>query len=133
MYLHIHDSRTLKELQDDFSSVFPYLRLEFYTRRQRAGQHASSRSLLNPFLQVVTIRRQHRNGAIEIREQMKAKQVEQLLKREYSLPAEVLHYTKAGWLQTEVADEATLQELNEQGRADFHSVHNVFAHVRNLV
>ena len=133
MYLHIHDNRTLKELQDDFSSEFPYLRLEFYTRRQRAGQHASSRSLLNPYLQVITIRSQHRNGAIEINELMTVKQVEQLLTKEYHLPAEILHYTKAGWLQTHVTDHATLKDLNEQGRSDFHQLHNVYAQAKNLM
>lgn len=132
MYLHIHDNRTLKELQDDFASVFPYLRLEFLSKRPRSTQRISGHNLLNPFLQVVTIRRQHRNGAIEIEEHMRAKTVEQLLKKEYGLPAEILHYTKAGWLQTDVADAATLQELNEQGRSEFHRLHNVYAQARNL-
>jgi hypothetical protein len=133
MYLHIHDNRTLKELQDDFSSAFPYLRLEFLSKRKRAASVSSVKKLLNPFLQVVTIRHQHRNGAIEIGEHMKVKQVEQLLKKEYCLPAEILHYTKAGWLQADVAGDATLLELNEQGRSDFHVFHNVYAQAKNLV
>jgi hypothetical protein len=132
MYLHIHNNRTLKELQDDFSSAFPYLRLEFFSKPHKRNAASSEKNKLNPFLQVVTIRNHHRNGAIEIKETQTAGEVEQQLQKEYELPVQIYHFTKAGWLLTDIADIATLQELNEQGKTAAHELHNVSAQSKNL-
>ncbi|HMO31433.1 MAG TPA: hypothetical protein PKE63_02700 [Lacibacter sp.] len=132
MYLHIHDTRTLKELQEDFNFSFPYLRLEFFSRMHRSGLRSSLKRRLNPFLQVATVRSKHRNGALEINGNQKVRDVEQSLQQDYHLPVQIYHFTKAGWLMTDVTDDATLDELNEQGRNTSHELHNVFAQARNL-
>jgi uncharacterized protein YheU (UPF0270 family) len=132
MYLHIQDDRTLKELQDDFSQAFPYLKLEFFSRPHKKGEASLGKNKLNPFLQIVAIRSGHRNGAIEISEEQTIQEVEQSLQKEYELPVQIYHFTKAGWIVTDVADIATLKELNEQGKQAAHEIHNVAAQSKNL-
>jgi hypothetical protein len=132
MFLHIHDNRTLKELQLDFSGYFPYLKLEFFSKPHRRGVASTEKNKRNPFLQIVSIRTHHRNGAVEIRENQTAYEVEQLLQKEYFLPAQIYHYTTAGWIVTDVADTATLKELNEQGRRSAHEENKVYAQTKQL-
>lgn len=132
MFLHIQNKRTLKELQLDFSGRFPFLRLEFFSKPHRKGMASAEKHQLNPFLQIVTVRTHHRNGAIEIKEHHKAEEVEQLLQEEYDLPAQIYHYTCNGWVMTDAADKATLRELNEHGRRCFEEDHKVYAQCKLL-
>lgn len=132
MFLHIQNTRTLKELQLDFSGMFPFLRLEFFSKSHRKGNASSEKHKLNPFLQIVTVRKHHRNGAIEIKEHFKVEEVEQLLQEEYDLPAQIYHYTCQGWVMTDAADKATLRELNEHGRRCFEEDHKVYAQCKLL-
>lgn len=132
MYLHIHDNRTLRELQEDFISVFPYLRLEFFSKPHKPGFASPEKNKLNSFLQIVAVRNHHRNGALEVNEHNTAEELEQLLQHEYHLAAQVYHFTKAGWIVTDVTDKVTLKELNEQGKTAAHEYYNVFAQSKNL-
>lgn len=118
MFLHVHDKRTLKELQDDFNLFYPYLRLEFFSRPHGSGAHSAEKHRLNSYMQVVAVRKSHRNGAVEINDWHTVKEVEQMLQQEYQLPVQIYHYTKAGWIETTVTDDVTLKELNEQGRRE---------------
>lgn len=132
MYLHIHNNRTLRELQEDFTTAFPYLRIEFYSKPHRRGGVSSEKNKLNPFLQIVAVRSHQRNGAIEVNELNSVETFEQLLQKEYGLPVQVFHFTKAGWIITDVTDKATLKELNEQGKVAAHEHYNVYAQSKNL-
>ena len=132
MYLHIHDNRTLRELQEDFNFRFPYLRIEFYSKPHHRNAASPDTHKLNPFLQIVAVRGHHRNGAAEIHEGETVAGFEQMMQRDYSLPVQVFHFTKTGWILTDVTDKATLRELNEQGKEEAHEFYNVYAQVKNL-
>ena len=116
MLLYIHDNRTLKELQDDFNLAFPYLRLEFFSKPHGKGVASAEKNKLNNYMQLIAVRASHRNSAVEIQEWHSVKEVEQMLQNDYKLPVQIYHFTRAGWIETIVTDEATLKELNEQGK-----------------
>jgi len=131
MYLHIHDNRTLREVQDDFSYTFPYLRLEFLSNKRRR-KTTEQKHTFNSFLPVVAIRTQHRNGAAEISEFNTVNEIKDVLKKEYGLHAQIYHFTNAGWIETDTVGKATVKELNEQGKRSAYEYHNVFAQVKQL-
>lgn len=132
MLLYIHDNRTLKELQDDFSLAFPFLRLEFFSKSHAAGVCSAEKNKLNVFMKLIAVRASHRNGAVEIENWHTVKAVEQMLQRDYLLPAQIFHFTSAGWIETTVTDEVTLKELNEQGEKAAIQDHQIFLNTRSL-
>lgn len=133
MILHIHRKRTLKELQDDFNYFFPYLRLEFFSKPHRRMVRSSARRKLNPYLQIETVRSRQCNGALGINDHAPVQELEQALQQHYDLSAQVYHFAKGQWLMTDAADMATLAELNDQGRREAHTFHQVYVQPRNYL
>lgn len=132
MLLYIHDNRTLKELQDEFSLAFPYLRLEFFSKSHAAGVSSAEKNKLNVFMKLIAVRVSHRNGAVEIEDWHSVKSVEQMLQDDYMLPVQIFHFTSAGWIETTVTDEVTLKELNEQGQNAADQDHQILLNTRSL-
>ena len=128
MIIHISDQRTLKEIQIEFSHYYPYLRLEFLQATERETPYGS----VDLHVKAGTIRKQHHSGELYIFHNTKVGDLETIMQEQYGLSVEIYHYTKGGWIQTQVTDMATLNELNEQGRAAFHELHNVAAQSKNL-
>lgn len=132
MILHITDQRMLREIQLDFSKQFPYLRIEFFMPPHSHHTSAIQPSKINPYIRAGGIRKKHIAHAVNIFPDTSAKEFEQMMRDDFHADVQVYHYTKAGWLQTDTTDLATLNELNDQGRRDFNELHNTAAQSKNL-
>jgi hypothetical protein len=132
MILHINDDRLLREIQMDFSKFYPYLRLEFFDKPHLSMSPSSESSKISPYTKAGSVRLKHHEGAIYLLPNTTVKEVEEMMQKEFSLSVQISHYTKSGWIQTDVVDKATLDELNEMGRREFHELHNVSAQAKNL-
>jgi hypothetical protein len=134
MILHINDNRLLREIQMDFSKFYPYLKMEFF--KSKSDPFLLSDVALIPvssYSKVGSVRRNHHQGALHLFPNTSVKDLEYRMKYEFSIAIQIYHYTKAGWIPTDVAAIATLEELNEQGRREFHELHNVAAQSKNLL
>jgi hypothetical protein len=132
MILHINDNRLLREIQMDFSKFYPYLRMEFFHVSTAGSSSSSEPTAISPYVKVGSVRRNHHQGAIYLFPNTTVKDLEDRMNKEFNLGTEIYHYTKAGWLQTDAVDMATLNELNDQGRAAFNELHNTAAQAKNL-
>jgi len=132
MILHITDQRMLREIQLDFSKHFPYLRIEFFTTPNRNNAPAKNVTKIDPYIRAGVIRRKHFAHAVNLFPDTSVKEFEHIMQEDFNADIQVYHYTKAGWLQTDVTDIATLDELNDQGRRDFNELHNTEAQTKNL-
>ncbi len=132
MILHINDDRLLREIQMDFSKFYPYLRLDFFDKSHLSMSSSSESSKFSPYIKAGSVRLKHHEGAIYLLPNTTVKEVEEMMQKEFSLFVQISHYTKSGWIQTDVVDTATLDELNEIGRREFHQLHNVSAQAKNL-
>lgn len=132
MILHINDDRLLREIQMDFSKFYPYLRLEFFDKSHLSTPSFPESSKISPYIKAGSVRLKHHEGAIYLFPNTTVKEVEEMMQKEFSLSVQISHYTKSGWIQTDVADMAMLDELNDQGRREFHELHNVSAQGKNL-
>jgi hypothetical protein len=132
MILHITDQRMLREIQIDFSKQFPYLRIEFFTPSHHNNTPAKNVTKIDPYIRAGVIRKKHFVHAVNVFPDTSVKEFEQMMRDDFNADVQVYHYTKAGWLQTDVTDIATLDELNDQGRRDFNELHNTAAQSKNL-
>jgi hypothetical protein len=132
MILHINDDRLLREIQMDFSKYYPYLRMEFFNKPHLVMLSSEESNKVSPYIKAGSLRKKHHEGAMNLLPDTTVKDLEEMMQKEFNLAVQIYHYTKFGWIQTDVADIITLDDLNDLGRREFHELHNVSAQSRNL-
>ncbi|MBL7744551.1 MAG: hypothetical protein JNN00_13860 [Chitinophagaceae bacterium] len=111
MVLHISQSRTLKETQDEFNNAYPYLRIEFY----RNSEPGLARRHLKNFMPM-TAAGLKQNGELEIYDQMTVGQLENAFKERFGLNVQLSRRSGTLWLETTMTDNWTLKQQNDHGR-----------------
>ena len=98
----------MKKIQQMFSEVYPYLRLEFITTGSKK-QFTSKKIALNDpncFVDNIKI-----NGERTIRE------VEEEIRECFHVPVQVLRKTGSVWIETTYTQDWTLEQQNKEGEA----------------
>jgi hypothetical protein len=116
MYLEINDKTSLREMQDVFSTFYPYLKIEFYSRRHRKYEPSEELLLIEPNILIGDIKATHISGVLEILPSSKVSDVEKEFQERFGLSVQVFRKEKKSWEQTTGMDDFTLKELNEFGR-----------------
>jgi len=132
MILHITDQRILREIQMEFSKHFPYLRVEFFTPSHHNNLPAEDSYKIDSYTRAGNIRKKHYSNTINLFPDTSVREFELMMQKDFQADVQVFHYTKAGWIQTDSTDTATLNELNEQGRRHFNEMFNTAAQTKNL-
>ncbi|MEK7224207.1 MAG: hypothetical protein AAB221_00805 [Bacteroidota bacterium] len=116
MVLHIAPYRLISDIQKDFNKVFPFLKLEFFNPRQVARAGFTARQILPNTKKIGDSQLAITDGQIEIAENMKVKDLEKLLKDQFSLAVQVFRKSGNLWLETTMTDNWTLLQQNTHGR-----------------
>lgn len=115
MKITINDHRKIYAIQEEFNQFFPYLKLEFYSKPNKAGG-ASSRKLLKHNNKTLgECRTIHEKGTITISPSMTVSELEQSFADNYGLGLEVFRKSGKVWLETTLTEGWTLEEQNKQG------------------
>jgi len=116
MHLHIAPNRLISDIQKEFNEAFPFLKIEFFKTRSfsrsdfMAHQIIPSQRRIGDGQQAIT------DGDIEVVEEMKVKDLEQIFKDQFSLAMQVFRKSGNLWLETTMTDNWTLQQQNDHGR-----------------
>jgi hypothetical protein len=108
MKLTIEITDNFEKTQQQFSSFFPLLKIEFYDSRHKAGEgtHKSHElpfsSEWSSFIS--------KNTSIQLLENMKVSEFEKLFSETTGLGVQVFRKSKSAWLQTIATDSWTLHE-----------------------
>jgi hypothetical protein len=114
VFLHIHDELTVGEVEDRFSSCFPYLAIRFYSQPHGRFEASDNRFRCRPGSRVRDIRKNHLAGAFEIKSWFTVSKVERALRERFGLNAQVFRCDGEGNLvQTTESDNLTLREQSE--------------------
>jgi len=113
MQLEISNNRTIHEVQLDFSSQYPFLKLEFCKMKKipsiRVRQYLpQSASLRSAGLK--------KAGQIEISNEMTVGELEKMLDEQFGLTAQVCRNSGGIWLETTMTDGWSLGKQNDYGR-----------------
>ncbi len=115
MLLHIADTTTVQALQEAFSALFPYLKLEVLDVHGLAP-----RAPLSPRRKAHTtlaeLRHNKCHAEVPIDPEMTVHDFEQLLLSTFGLHVEIFRLSGRVWLKTMMTDDWTLAFQNEQGR-----------------
>jgi hypothetical protein len=112
MEIIISDTLTVNEIQAEFQSHFPFLKLEFYLKEHEAGEGNSNLTKVDSKKSLGEIRTKHNDGELSIHGNQKVSTLESNFHDVYGLNVQVFRKNGELWLQTTVTDEWTLSEQN---------------------
>lgn len=117
MKITINDNRKISVLQEEFNTVFPYLKIEFFSRPHLSGKGSAKQYLTHNSKTLGECRTIHNKGELIINSQTTVADLEQNFRKLYGLGVQVFRKSGRVWLETTVTDNWTLEEQNRQGEA----------------
>jgi hypothetical protein len=115
MLIELNEHTTVADIQHQFSTTFPFLKLVFFLPGQngvpaRKRKYALGDMLLND------ISRMKVSGTIDIDAAVTVAALEKILANRHGLPVQVYRRSGNMWIETNITDKWTLAHQNEQGR-----------------
>jgi hypothetical protein len=117
MQLSIHGDRLISDVQKEFNSAYPFLKLEFF----RNGQEKQ-----NMYSAIQRISQHHKlkdcwkvkkdNGFVDVDESMTVLELENAFMDEFGLSVQVFRKSGNIWLETTMTDHWTLKRQSDHGR-----------------
>ena len=117
MKITINDHRKIFAIQKEFNEMFPYLKLEFFSKPHKVGAPSSKKILHHPSKTMGQCRVIHNKGTLTIMPAMTVAELEQNFNDVYGLSVQVFRKSGKAWLETTVTDGWSLEEQNRQGEA----------------
>ena len=114
--MKINNSKQLNELQKEFNQVFPYLKIEFFSKPHEEGNGSNEADILDSKLTVGEVRNNDTDGFIPVDGEIPVGIFENLFKDNFGLYVQVYRKSHGKWLQTWVTDLWTLEEQNNRGK-----------------
>lgn len=111
----IQDSKTIKDIQQEFHGLFPGLKLEFYRNPHENFKGSPKENQYPHSTRLFDIRTHHTEGEFNISPEMTVKQLEDLFEELYELHVQVFRKSNQLWLQTTTTDHWTIGEQNRKG------------------
>lgn len=115
MRIDIDDKKTIADIQHEFNSAYPYLKLDFHAKPSRPGGVHSRKHVRNPGTRLAECRSTHTEGKVTIVPDMTVFSLLQNLNDVYGLAARVLRKSGKTWIPTTLTEDWTLKEQNVQG------------------
>lgn len=115
MKLVIKSAQKIKDLQDSFSEMFQFLKIEFFSRPHRKGSASAKKDMIQGVRFLSDLKGLKKEGSIEIIPTMTVGELESLFSEQFGLSIQVFRKSGKVWLETSVTDHWTLQEQNMEG------------------
>ncbi len=113
----IKDSKTIKEIQNEFNNKFPFLKIEFYKKAHSAKEGSPDSMKWDAEKSIESIRKVHNSGDLSIADDQKISELEAKFLEQYGLNVQVFYKSGNLWLQTTATDEWTLKQQNERAES----------------
>ncbi len=116
MELRIAPERLISEIQKDFNSAYPFLKIEFFNNKSFSRSDFSVKQIIPHNRKLGDNNLSLANGTIEIEDDMKVNELEKLFKDKFNLAVQVFRKSGNLWLETSMTDNWSLQQQNNHGR-----------------
>ncbi len=117
MKININDNRKIFAIQEEFNTLFPYLKIEFFSKPHKVGGASAKKLIKHNSKTLGECRTVHNNGEITITPSLTVSDLEQRFQDVYGLNVQVFRKSGKVWLETTVTDGWSLDEQNKQGEA----------------
>ena len=114
MMLHIYQNRSIGDVQQDFSCLYPFLKIDFY--KKDVSSSGSNKRLHLPNSVPIKTAGLIKDGDLELSDSMTVGQLENIFRTEYGLSVQVSRKSGILWLETTMTDNWTLKQQNDHGK-----------------
>jgi hypothetical protein len=115
--LYFSRTTTIKEIQQEFSRSFRWLKIEFYSKPHSITDKKVVNNMYSSGLKLEEIGFRSDSVVIDINSDMTVKELEELIRKKTGLYAQVFRRSGKVWLETSATDNWTLAEQNEEGES----------------
>lgn len=115
MKITINDHRKIFAIQKEFSEMFPYLKIEFFSKPHKVGAPSPKKLMKSPSKTIGECRKSHKEGSVIITPGMTVADLERAFNDIYGLSVQVFRKSGKVWLETTVTDNWTLEKQNKEG------------------
>jgi hypothetical protein len=115
--LYLNKDYSIHQLQETFSSMYPYLRINFYYEAAQRKSHAFQCSFFSPEVKMLDMNPSFRNGDLELGDEMQVVELEKKLLEQFGLHAQISRRSGNLWMETSKTNAWTLRQQNEHGKA----------------
>jgi hypothetical protein len=114
MRLELSNNRTIQEIQHDFGSQYPFLKLEFYkTEKTMPSIRIKERFPYSTLLRLAGLKKV---GSVDISDEMTVGELESIFAEQFGLIVQVSRDSGGVWLETTMTDKWSLHKQNEYGK-----------------
>jgi glycerol-3-phosphate O-acyltransferase len=132
MIIEINPNKKLKDINSAFTKVYPFLKLEFFSKSHKWHESSATKDLLQQDQTVSEVTHSSNNsGFIEIHYWQKTGVLEMMFLQQFNLSVQVYRKNGDHWIQTSGTDQLTLEEQNEAGLKDA-QIHRGFARTADM-
>jgi hypothetical protein len=114
MTIDIRKNKTIADVQDKFSELYPFLKLDFYRKSNGRLGSMIRQKLIKTIL--LNNAGNGREGVMEIADSMTVGQLEKSFSDRFGMIVQVSRKSGTLWLETTMTDSWTLRQQNEHGR-----------------
>lgn len=111
MLLQINSEKTINDLQKDFSSAYPFLKLEFFKDTSSSANKKLQQQPLKFILKPAG-----KKGSLPFGDSTQVIELEKAFLDEFGLHVQVFRKSGNLWLETTFTDRWTLKQQNDHGR-----------------
>jgi len=116
MTIKIYANKTIKEIQTEFSSVFPYLKLEFFSKPHTTGKGTKKEYMKSSALSLREVSKKETIGSLSFDDTTIVSDLERNFREGFGLNVQVFRKSGSLWLETTATDTWTLGYQNSQGQ-----------------
>lgn len=117
MNIEIHDTNSISSVQQAFNSMFPYLKIEFFTNLKSVSGRFQ-RKVIEKYIQTFGEHKKTDSfDSIVISPEMTIADLDQQLQTAFGMSVKLYRYSGRLWLETSVTDNWTLEQQNKEGQA----------------
>ena len=113
---HIGGGCSIKELQEKFSHMYPFLKINFFKNEHDSKKYSSQSAEFSPDVRMNAINNNFSEGELEIDDTTTVNGLESKLFEQFGLSGQVSRKSGNLWLETSLTNHWTLHEQNDQGR-----------------
>ena len=116
MELQINSDQHISEIQKDFSDVFKYLKIEFFTKPVVTEKRSAAKNIVSHQRRISELVKIPINASVAIYDGMSVLDLEKLFTDQFGLSVQVFRKSGNVWLETTMTDGWSLKQQNEHGK-----------------
>ena len=118
--MKIDKSFNIKQIKEQFSSQFPYLKIELYSYEHEKNEGSSIDKQLKETVLLSELNPELSTAKVQIDPEMTVSNFEHLMQQDFGLNIQVFRKSNDLWLQTSSTDSWTLEKQNGKGERSTH-------------